>query len=193
MNYINATDSELIYAYLSNNEIALNALIKRYKKHVFRFIYSKVKDKEVTEDLFQDTFIKIINTLKKGNYNEKGKFKPWIMRIAHNLVIDYFRKHNKMPIYENTNETYTIFNLIVDEDLDIEKQFFDEELKTNLKIIINQLPENQKEVLELRIYKDLSFKEIAAITGVNINTTLGRMRYAMANLKKSVKNNEYFC
>lgn len=179
------SDSTLVSQYIQGNEYSLELLIKRHKQRLFSFIYSKVQDKDITEDIFQDTFIKVIRTLKKGNYNEEGKFLPWVMRIAHNLVIDYFRKSNRMPTFKNTDE-FDIFSVLGDGSLNAEKQIIKEQIHNDVKELINELPEEQKEVLVMRMYKDMSFKEISENTGVSINTALGRMRYALINMRKLI-------
>ncbi|MDO1514419.1 sigma-70 family RNA polymerase sigma factor [Maribacter confluentis] len=181
-------DSQLVKKYIQGDEKAIEALINRHNSRLTGFIYSKVGDRELTEDIFQDTFMKVIRTLKKGAYNEEGKFLPWVMRIAHNLIIDHFRKHNRMPMY-NSKESYNIFALLGDEKLDAERQLIKEQIDTDLVRLIKELPEDQQEVLEMRIYKDMSFKEISDNTGVSINTALGRMRYALINLRKLVEAN----
>ena len=180
------TDSTLVSNYIKGDELALEVLIKRHQQRLFSFIYSKVKDKDITEDVFQDTVIKVIRTLKKGNYNEEGKFLPWVMRIAHNLVIDYFRKSNRMPAFNNTDE-FNIFSVIGDGSLNAEKQIIQEQIFADVKELINELPDEQKEVLIMRMYKDMSFKEISENTGVSINTALGRMRYALINMRKLIE------
>ena len=181
-------DSQLVKQYIQGDEKAIEALINRHNSRLTGFIYSKVGDRELTEDIFQDTFMKVIRTLKKGAYNEEGKFLPWVMRIAHNLIIDHFRKHNRMPMY-NSRESYNIFSLLGDDKLDVERQLIKEQIDSDLLKIIKELPEDQQEVLEMRIYKDMSFKEISDNTGVIINTALGRMRYALINLRKLVEAN----
>ena len=181
-------DSLLVKQYIQGDERAIEALINRHNSRLTGFIYSKVGDRELTEDIFQDTFMKVIRTLKKGAYNEEGKFLPWVMRIAHNLVIDHFRKHNRMPMY-NSKESYNIFSLLGDDKLNAEKQLIKEQIDSDLLKMIKELPEDQQEVLEMRIYKDMSFKEISDNTGVSINTALGRMRYALINLRKLVEAN----
>ncbi|MGO4921092.1 RNA polymerase sigma-70 factor (ECF subfamily) [Maribacter spongiicola] len=181
-------DSQLVKQYIQGDERAIEALINRHNSRLTGFIYSKVGDRELTEDIFQDTFMKVIRTLKKGAYNEEGKFLPWVMRIAHNLVIDHFRKHNRMPMY-NSKESYNIFSLLGDDKLNAEKQLIKEQIDSDLLRMIKELPEDQQEVLEMRIYKDMSFKEISDNTGVSINTALGRMRYALINLRKLVEAN----
>ena len=178
-------DSTLVSNYINGNEASLEILIKRHQQRLFSFIYSKVKDRDVTEDVFQDTFIKVIKTLKKGNYNEEGKFLPWVMRIAHNLVIDHFRKTKRMPKFNNTDD-FNIFSVLGDGSLNAEKQLIQEQIFSDVRELVNELPEEQKEVLVMRMYKDMSFKEISENTGVSINTALGRMRYALINMRKLI-------
>ncbi|MHB0756138.1 RNA polymerase sigma factor [Polaribacter sp. M15] len=183
------SDSTLVSDYIKGNEVALSLLIKRHQQRLFSFIYSKVKDKDITEDIFQDTFIKVIRTLKKGNYNEEGKFLPWVMRIAHNLVIDYFRKSSRMPAF-NTTDEFDIFSVLGDGNLNAEKQLIQEQIFADVRELVKELPEEQKEVLVMRMYKDMSFKEISENTGVSINTALGRMRYALINMRKLIEKNK---
>ena len=182
-------DSTLVSNYIKGNEVSLEILIKRHQQRLFSFIYSKVKDRDITEDLFQDTFIKVIRTLKKGNYNEEGKFLPWVMRISHNLIIDYFRKSNRMPTFRNTEE-FDIFSVLGDGALNAEKKMIKEQIHLDVKELINELPQEQKEVLVMRMYNDMSFNEISENTGVSINTALGRMRYALINLRKLIEKNK---
>ena len=169
--------------------MSLEILIKRHQQRLFSFIYSKVKDRDITEDIFQDTFIKVIRTLKKGNYNEEGKFLPWVVRISHNLIIDHFRKSNRMPKFRNTDE-FDIFSVLGDDVLNAEKKIIKEQIHADVRELINELPEEQKEVLVMRIYNDMSFNEISENTGVSINTALGRMRYALINLRKLIEKNK---
>tara|TARA_R110002074_G_scaffold216724_1_gene386920 strand:- start:185356 stop:185946 length:591 start_codon:yes stop_codon:yes gene_type:complete len=178
-------DALLVSDYMNGNEAALCELITRHKDRIFRFIYSKVYDKDVAEDIFQDTFIKVIRTLKRGAYNEEGKFLPWVMRIAHNLVIDHFRKNNRMPKFEN-NEDFNIFSVLSDGALNAEKQIIKGQVEEDVRKLIEELPDDQKEVLMMRMYRDMSFKEISEQTGVSINTALGRMRYALINMRKII-------
>ncbi|MEC7265634.1 MAG: sigma-70 family RNA polymerase sigma factor [Bacteroidota bacterium] len=178
-------DSILVKNYISGDEKALEILINRHNQRISSFIYSKVMDRDVAEDIFQDTFIKVIKTLKRGNYSEEGKFLPWVMRIAHNLIIDHFRKNKRMPKFEGSDD-FNIFSVIKDEKLNIEKQIIKDQIESDLTLLIDELPEDQREVLIMRIYKDMSFKEISENTGVSINTALGRMRYALINLRKIV-------
>ncbi|EIJ40361.1 RNA polymerase sigma factor [Galbibacter orientalis] len=181
-------DSALVAQYIKGDEKSLEILINRHSQRIYSFIFSKVYDKDVTEDIFQDTFIKVIKTLKRGNYNEEGKFLPWVMRISHNLVIDYFRKNSRMPKFEGS-EDFNIFSVLGDPALNAEKQIIKDQVETDVKKLIDELPEDQKEVLYMRLYKDMSFKEIAEQTNVSINTALGRMRYAIINLRKMVEKN----
>jgi RNA polymerase sigma-70 factor (ECF subfamily) len=189
MKYNINSDALLVNAYVNGDESALGELIARHKDRIYRFIYSKVYDRDVTEDIFQDTFVKVINTLKKGNYNEEGKFLPWVMRIAHNLVIDYFRRNNRMPKFES-NDDFNIFSVLSDGDLNAERSMIKDQVQKDVQRLIEELPEDQKEVLIMRIYKDMSFKEISEQTGVSINTALGRMRYALINLRKVIDKHQ---
>ena len=182
-------DAVLVSNYINGDEYALEQLIYRHKQRIYSFIYSKVMDRDATEDIFQDTFIKVIKTLKNNKYNEEGKFLPWVMRIAHNLVIDSFRKSNRMPKFNNTDK-FDIFSVLSDDSLNAENQIITEQIYADIKELVQLLPQNQKEVLEMRIFKDMSFKEISKITDVSINTALGRMRYALINLRKLVAENK---
>ena len=183
------TDSWLISEYRNGNEQTLPVLIKRHQKDLFSFIFYKLMDEDLANDIFQDTFIKVIKTLKTKSYNEEGKFLPWVMRIAHNLVVDHFRKAKKMPFQRETEE-YSIFNYMTDNAPTIESQMITEQVEVDLTRLLDELPDDQKEVLVMRMYQDLSFKEIAELTGVSINTALGRMRYALLNLRKIIEKNQ---
>ncbi|MDG1063236.1 MAG: sigma-70 family RNA polymerase sigma factor [Flavobacteriaceae bacterium] len=189
MKYSMNSDALLVSAYISGDESALGELVTRHKDRIYRFIYSKVYDRDVTEDVFQDTFVKVIQTLKKGAYNEEGKFLPWVMRIAHNLVIDYFRKNNRMPKFES-NDDFNIFSVLSDGAMNAESSIIKDQVDKDLSRLIEELPADQKEVLIMRIYKDMSFKEISEQTGVSVNTALGRMRYALINLRKVIDRNQ---
>ena len=187
-----STDAVLVTAYLQGDESALSTLITRHKQRIYSFIYSKVFDRDVAEDVFQDTFIKVINSLKRGKYNEEGKFLPWVMRISHNLVIDHFRKNNRMPKFEN-NTDFNIFSVLSDNSLNAENSMIKGQVASDVRRLVEELPDDQKQVLLMRIYKDMSFKEISQQTGVSINTALGRMRYALINLRKVIdKHNIVF-
>jgi RNA polymerase sigma factor (sigma-70 family) len=189
MKYSMNSDALLVSAYVNGDESALGELITRHKDRIYRFIYSKVYDRDVTEDIFQDTFVKVINTLKRGAYNEEGKFLPWVMRIAHNLVIDHFRKNNRMPKFES-NDDFNIFSVLSDGALNAEHSLIKDQVQRDVQRLIEELPEDQKEVLIMRMYKDMSFKEISEQTGVSINTALGRMRYALINLRKVIDRHQ---
>ena len=182
----NIADSVLVNNYIHGNEKSLEILIIRHKQRIFGFILSKVLDREIAEDIFQDTFIKVINTLKRRAYNEEGKFLPWVMRIAHNLIIDHFRRNKRIPKFNNTDE-FDIFTVISDDVLNVEKQLIKNQILEDVRDLISELPVDQKEVLLMRMYKDMSFKEIAENTDVSINTALGRMRYALIILRKLIE------
>jgi len=186
MQYELISDSTLVTNYIQGEEYALEVLISRHKQKIYSFIYSKVYDRDVTEDIFQDTFIKVIRTLKRGAYNEEGKFLPWVMRISHNLVIDHFRKNSRMPKFDNAGE-FSIFSVLSDDTLNAERKIIKTQVENDVRRLVEELPDDQKEVLLMRIYEDLSFKEISDKTGVSINTALGRMRYALINLRKIIE------
>jgi len=183
-------DSQLVDAYILGDESALAELIDRHKNKVYGFIFSKVLDKNIAEDIFQDTFVKVILTLKEGKYSEEGKFLPWVMRIAHNLTIDFFRSKTRMPVIGETfvDEDFSIFDFLADPEDCSETKIIKEQIDKELRLIIDYLPDDQQEVLRLRIFKGLSFKEIAEETDVSINTALGRMRYALINLRKVIED-----
>ena len=183
------SDALLVKNYIAGDENALTILIEKHQTRIYGFIYSKISDRDLSDDIFQDTFIKVIKTLKSNSYNEEGKFLPWVMRIAHNLVIDHFRKSRKMPMLRETEE-FSIFSVLPDNSETIENEIISLQIENDIKKIIKELPEDQKEVLLMRIYQDLSFKEISELTGVSINTALGRMRYAVINLRKIIKKHQ---
>ena len=186
---IKEKDSVLVKGYINGCERSLAVLIERHKLKIYNFIYSKVFDRDIAEDIFQDTFIKVIKTLRKGSYQEEGKFLPWVMRISHNLVIDHFRKNNRIPIFESKDE-FDIFQIIGDDAPNIEINMIDRQVVEDLQKLIIELPDDQREVLTMRLYKDMSFKEIAETTGVSINTALGRMRYAVINIRKLIEEHQ---
>ena len=192
MNTIQLSDSALVSLYITGNENAFEILVKRHKNKVFTTILLIVKDTYTAEDLLQDTFIKAIHTMKSGRYNEEGKFSSWICRIAHNLAIDYFRKEKRNPTIEMEDGS-NVFNTLAFAEESIEALQIKEDTHKRLRELIQQLPEAQKEVLIMRHYADMSFQEIAETTGVSINTALGRMRYALINLRKKMttQNFEY--
>lgn len=184
-----SSEAFLVKQYIGGDEKSLSILINRHQQKIFGFIFSKVYDKDLAEDIFQDTFIKVIRTLKRGKYNEEGKFLPWVMRIAHNLVIDHFRKSNRMPKFEGKGD-FNILDFMTDGDLNAERQIIKDQIDTDLHELIKELPQDQLEVLEMRIFKEMSFKEIALKTDVSINTALGRMRYALINLRKIIEKHQ---
>ncbi len=182
------SDSELVSLYINGDEDAFRELVLRHKNKVFTTINLIVKDRYLAEDLLQETFIKAINTIKCGNYNDEGKFLPWLLRIGHNLAIDNFRRSKRYPIVLMENGT-NVFNTLEFAEKPVEDKQITTDSIEKLKRHIQELPESQKEVLIMRAYLDMSFKEIAVATGVSINTALGRMRYALINLKKKMKKN----
>ena len=183
------SDQELIRQFINGDHNSLETLVKRHQRKVFSYILLIVKDKPLAEDIFQDTFIKVINTLRAGTYNEEGKFLPWIMRIAHNLIIDFFRKSKRMPCIENSEE-YDLFETLNVVEENIEDKLIIAQIHKDVQKLIEYLPDEQKEVLKMRHYSDMSFKDIAEQTNVSINTALGRMRYALINLRKMVNEKE---
>lgn len=183
-------DNELIRLYTDGNEESLSILLHRHKRKIFSSIIIIVKDHQLAEDIFQDTFVKVILTLKKGQYNEEGKFLPWVIRIARNLIIDHYRRAKKMPpvpVYVNDDgEEISVFSSLAAPD-DQWQTSEAGKFKKSIRNLINELPEDQREVVLMRIYYDMSFKEISEFTNVSINTALGRMRYALFNLKKIIE------
>ena len=184
------SDSVLIADYLDGNQNSLEKLIRRHKNRVFAYILMVVKDKQLADDIFQDTFIKVINTIQAGSYKEEGKFIQWVMRIAHNLIIDYFRKSKRLPVIDNDNSEYDIFDTIQFRDASVEDKMILDQIHKDVRELIEHLPKEQKEVLYMRHYSDMSFKDIAEHTDVSINTALGRMRYALINLRKLIEEKE---
>ena len=184
------SDSVLIVNYLDGNQNSLEQLIHRHKNRVFAYILMVVKDKQLADDIFQDTFIKVINTIQAGSYKEEGKFIQWVMRIAHNLIIDFFRKSKRLPVIDNDNKEYDIFDTIQIKDASVEDKMILDQIHKDVRELIEHLPKEQKEVLYMRHYSDMSFKDIADHTDVSINTALGRMRYALINLRKLIEDKE---
>ncbi|POS01599.1 RNA polymerase sigma factor [Flavobacterium croceum] len=182
-------DALLVKNYIAGDENALALLINRHQSKIYNFIYSKIADRDIADDIFQDTFIKVIKTLKSNSYNEEGKFLPWVMRIAHNLVIDYFRRNNKMSMVRD-NDEFSVFAYIKDDSDNVESKLIQNIIESDLQKLVSDLPNDQREVLVMRIYQDMSFNEIAEATGVSINTALGRMRYALLNLRKTIEKNK---
>lgn len=183
-------DTHLVRQYISGDESAFEVLLKRHKDRVFNYVRMTVRDRQLAEDIFQETFCKAIITLKAGKYNDEGKFLPWVMRIAHNLIIDSYRRNAKMPSVEPKNEDHDIFASLNVFDKNIETEIIEEQIVADLRKLITHLPEEQREVILMRHYEDLSFKEIADKTNVSINTALGRMRYALINLRRMIEENQ---
>ena len=185
-------DAILVNRYIDGDENSLAILVERHQSKIYGYIYSKVSDRDLTEDIFQETFFKVIHTLKsKKYYIEEGKFLSWVLRIANNLIVDKFRNDKKMLMKRDTDE-FSVFSSLTDNAPNIEKELIKNQVDIDLKKIIQKLPHDQKEVLMMRYYSDMSFKEIADITGVSVNTTLGRMRYAITNLRKVIEKNQIY-
>jgi len=182
-------DEELVALYAKGNNPAFDVLLNRYKSSVHSYIYYIVRDRDLTEDVFQETFVKAIVTIKQGRYSETGKFKAWIMRIAHNLIIDNFRQERNENTISNDEVDVDLFNDIRLSDCTAEDQMVQNQVFEDVRKLVRHLPDNQREVLEMRYYQDMSFKEIAEVTGVSINTALGRMRYAILNMRRMAEEN----
>ena len=178
----NISDQELVKQYINGDNKSFEILLNRHKNRVFAFIMSKIKNKDLSEDIFQDTYVKVVNSLQKGKYNEEGKFLPWVMRIAHNLVIDHFRKQKKMHMVRSNND-FDIFDVIKDDNINVDDRLIRDQIFSDLRGLINLLPNDQKEVLMMRYFEEMSFKKIAEHFDISINTALGRMRYALINLR----------
>ena len=178
----NLSDKELVSKYVKGDNFSFEILLSRHKNRVFAFIMSKVKNKDISDDIFQDTYVKVVNSLQKGKYNEEGKFLPWVMRIAHNLVIDHFRKQKKMQMIRSNND-FDIFEVIKDSKINADEKLIKDQIFNDLNLLIDKLPNDQKKVLKMRYYEELSFKKIAEHFDISINTALGRMRYALINLR----------
>lgn len=186
MNNSKLSDSELVSMYMDGKESALSFLVERHRSRIFSYIMVRVHNRDLSDDIFQDTFIKVIKSLRKGKYNDEGKFLPWVLRIAHNLIIDHFRKNKRMPVVAATDD-FNVVDILTDDEPHKEKSMIKEQIEDDLRKLIQELPEDQRKVLVMRHYCDLSFKEIAEVTGVSINTALGRMRYALINLRKMIE------
>ncbi len=180
------SDQELVLLYAGGNETCLTELLKRHQRKVFVYILSRVKDQDVANDVFQETFFKVIRTIKLDQYREEGKFISWVMRIAHNLVMDHFRDSARIP-RNSGNDDWNIFDGIDLLEENVQDQLIRRQIEGDLKRMIGRLPADQRELVQLRMYEELSFKEIAEKTGVSINTALGRFRYAVINLRKMMK------
>lgn len=190
METTNLKDNELVRLYLSGDKSAIEVLINRHHQRVFTYIVLLVKKQDLAEDIFQETFIKVIASLKKGKYQEQGIFVSWVVRIAHNLVIDHFRKSKNMRMFSNEDSEMDIFNSQRFSESTIEDDLVTSQIHTDIRTLVDALPDEQREVVLLRHYGDLSFKEISEQTGVSINTALGRMRYALINMRKLIKERD---
>ncbi len=190
MNTCCHSDQELINSYLSGKQSSLELLIQRHKNRIFAYIILIVKDKHLADDIFQDAFIKVINTLRSGSYKEEGKFLQWVMRIAHNLIIDHFRRAKRLQVVDTKNDDYDIFETLRLTDISVEERIIVDQIHEDIRSLIELLPEEQKTVLMMRHYAEMSFKEIAEATDVSINTALGRMRYALINLRKLIQKKQ---
>ncbi|MFV0470316.1 MAG: sigma-70 family RNA polymerase sigma factor [Dysgonomonas sp.] len=184
------TDEELVQSYSIGDNNAFDCLLYRHKRTIFNYILFIVKNKELTEDIFQETFIKAIVTIKQGRYTENGKFRAWITRIAHNLIIDHFRQEKNENTISNDEVQVDLFNNMSLSDDTIEDKLISNQITADIRKLVQFLPDNQREVLEMRYYQDMSFKEISETTGVSINTALGRMRYAILNMRKMAEDNK---
>lgn len=183
------SDDKLVKAYADGNNMAFDALLVRYKTRVFSYINNIVKNDDLADDIFQETFVKAITNIRQGRYSDDGKFASWIMRIAHNLIIDHFRQEKAEGTVTTDNDEYDLLNKPEFSDASIEELMIDEQIRTDVRRIVEALPENQREVLTMRFYRDMSFKEIAEATNVSINTALGRMRYALMNMRRIAREN----
>lgn len=190
MSEVIKSDRELVENYRNGDLASFELLVSRYQAQVYSYIMTLVKDRQLADDVFQDTFVKIIRTIKAGVYKDEGKFMQFAMRISHNLVIDYFRKENRIPTVESSSEDYNFLDNAPISDPSVEQSMIDDQIHSDLRKMIEYLPVEQREVLRMRIYDDMSFKEIADITNVSINTALGRMRYALINLRKMMETNQ---
>ena len=186
--YASKSDEFLIQQFRSGNNTAFDILLKRYQSKVFSYIMQLVKDHDLANDIFQEVFIKVVINLKKESYHHEGKLLSWILRISHNQVIDHFRKSSKMPYVgrSSSNPDFDIFSVLKLEDSSIEDVLINDQILKDVRLLIHELPQDQKEVVKMRFFMKMSFKEIAEKTGVSINTSLGRMRYALINLRKLI-------
>lgn len=180
-------DNSLVKKFIDGDQLAIETLITRHKKRVFTYIFLVVKNHHLAEDIFQDTFIKVIRSLKTGKYTENGKFISWVLRISHNLIIDHFRKEKLLNTTSNDDSSIDLFNSPKFSEENIEDKLVYDQITSDVRLLIDELPEDQKQVILMRHFQGLSFKEIADLTGVSINTALGRMRYALINLRKLIE------
>ncbi|MEC7085547.1 MAG: sigma-70 family RNA polymerase sigma factor [Bacteroidota bacterium] len=181
------SDSTLITQFISGNNQSFSILVDRYQKRVYGFIFSKVKDANLADDVFQDTFVKVIKNLRLGKYKDHGRFLSWVMRIAHNIIMDHYRKINRLPKYDSKHEDLDLLAQLIEKSNSIEELIIETQIHADLSILIDELPRTQREVLRMRLFQEMSFKDIGEQTGVSINTALGRMRYAILNLRKLIE------
>ena len=181
------TDTTLIAEFISGNSNSFSILLDRYQKRVYGFIFSKVHDTDLADDIFQDTFIKVVKNLRLRKYNDEGRFLSWVIRIAHNLIMDHFRKIKRLPKHESKIENVDVLDCLIEQSSSIEEGMIESQIHADLSLLIEELPDSQKDVLRMRLFQDMSFKEIGDQTGVSINTALGRMRYAVINLRKMIE------
>ena len=181
------SDTTLIAEFISGNSNSFSILLDRYQKRVYGFIYSKVHDPDLADDIFQDTFIKVVKNLRLGKYKDEGRFLSWVIRIAHNLIMDHYRKYKRLPKHESKIENFDVMHRLAEQNSSIEESMIETQIHADLSLLIKELPDSQKEVLRMRLFQDMSFKDIGDQTGVSINTALGRMRYAVINLRKMIE------
>ena len=181
------SDTTLIAEFISGNSNSFSILLDRYQKRVYGFIFSKIHDPDLADDIFQDTFIKVVKNLRLGKYNDEGRFLSWVIRIAHNLIMDHYRKINRIPKHESKIESFDILDRLIEQSINIEESMIETQIHSDLFLLIDELPDTQKEVLRMRLFQEMSFKDIGEQTGVSINTALGRMRYAVINLRKMIE------
>jgi RNA polymerase sigma-70 factor (ECF subfamily) len=181
------SDTTLIAEFISGNSNSFSILLDRYQKRVYGFIFSKVHDTDLADDIFQDTFIKVVKNLRLRKYNDEGRFLSWVIRIAHNLIMDHFRKIKRLPKHESKIENFDVLDCLIEQSSSIEEGMIESQIHADLSLLIEELPDSQKDVLRMRLFQDMSFKEIGDQTGVSINTALGRMRYAVINLRKMIE------
>ena len=181
------SDTTLIAEFISGNSNSFSILLDRYQKRVYGFIFSKVHDPDLADDIFQDTFIKVVKNLRLGKYKDEGRFLSWVIRIAHNLIMDHYRKYKRLPKHESKIENFDVMHRLAEQNSSIEESMIETQIHADLSLLIKELPDSQKEVLRMRLFQDMSFKEIGDQTGVSINTALGRMRYAVINLRKMIE------
>ena len=182
------SDTTLIAQFVSGNSNSFSILLDRYQKRVYGFIFSKLNDPNLAEDIFQETFIKVIKNLRMVKYKDEGRFLSWVIRIAHNLIMDHYRKINRLPKYESKIENFDVLDRLVEKNSSVEESLIKTQIHADLSLLIEELPDSQKEVLRMRLFQNMSFKEIGDYTGVSINTALGRMRYAVINLRKMIED-----